>query len=238
MLFFVLFNFLHYGKPIAFTNAYNLQLISRFGLKTITLSNDIFQKIHYSSRFSLPNLVRGVQVFLVSQDRGLFLFSPLFLLSFFGFYQALKQKNKIFILMFLIFVANIIVYGSFDDPWGGWSFGPRYLVASLPFLSLLVGLAFDNLIKQSKFFIILFFVLLISGVYISLLGALTTNAVPPFIEAKTLQMKDNFLFNFDYLKGGSTSSFVYNTFLSGFFSPLVYSFIILALIAIISIALL
>lgn len=229
---FISYNLIHYNKPIAFTNTYNLQLIQRYGLKTTTLTNDIFLKMPYSSRFTFKNFLRGVNVLLISLDRGLFIFSPVFLLSVLGFIIAVRKRQLAFFVMALTVAADIVVYAAFDDPWGGWSFGPRYLIVALPFMSLAAGLAFDYLVKISAKFKILIIVLFLISTGVALLGALTTNAVPPSIEAPAVHLKDNFFYNLDYLTRGSTSSFFYNLFLAKFFSPLLYFLILLIIISV------
>ena len=58
----------------------------------------------------------------------------------------------------------------------------------------------------------LVFVLFAYSSAIALLGALTTNAVPPKIEADFLGLKYNFLYNLDFFLDGKSGSFLYNTY--------------------------
>src|SRR5256885_6210017 len=92
---FIILNLSTYGKPIAFSNTFNLRPLEQAGI-TINykhLSNNIFKQLKYSTRFSIGNLQNGVYQLLVSEDRGLFYFSPVYLLAILGFFiAALKRR--------------------------------------------------------------------------------------------------------------------------------------------------
>jgi hypothetical protein len=119
------------------------------------LSNDLFSKKSYSSRFSLSDLKRGLWVLLFSPDRGLFVFSPIFLFIFIGFYFAYKKKNYPAYIIIFIFILNLFIYSVFDDPWGGWSFGPRYPTISLPLFVNFNWICLARIYKEKVFFTII-----------------------------------------------------------------------------------
>lgn len=227
---FVSYNLVHYKKPFAFTNTYNLQLIERYGLKTTHLTNDIFKKLPYSSRFKLTNLPSGVFTLFFSKDRGLFVFSPVFLLSILGIFALFRKQSGLLTPILAVLILNILVYGAFDDPWGGWAFGPRYLIISIPFLSILAGVGFDLIRKTKPFLNLMSIVLFGVSVAISTLGALTTTSVPPEIEAIPLKVKSNFLYNLDYIQSGKISSFAYNFYFHKFLLPLDFSAVLVGVI--------
>jgi hypothetical protein len=219
---FAKYNLSHYLKPIAFSNTYNLQLLDRYGIKVGTYSNSMFKKLPYNSRFGLGMLPRGIFTLLISQDRGLLFFSPVYIFGFLGFWVLWKKRLDLFLIFGSVIFMNLLVYGAYDDPWGGWSFGPRYLIISLPILAICVGYAFDFLKNKAKKWRYILFGLFVFSFGVALLGALTTNAVPPSIEAVGLHLKDNYFYNLDYLLQNGTSSFVYNTIFSKILSPVVY----------------
>lgn len=229
---FFLYNYLHYGKPIAFTNTYNLKRLSIQGIAfdEKNLTNSLFAQKSYSGRFTLATLPDGLRTLLISQDRGLFVYSPVLLFLFAGFYFLCKKNKSSALLIAGVFLLDLIVYGSFDDPFGGWAFGPRYLIVSLPLIAVLVGVAYQEFVQKNSVLKIIFFVLLITSLGINLSGALTTNAVPPSVEAAGLHMKDNFLYNIDYLSSGNSSSFIYNQFLSNAEKPIEYAISLLAIV--------
>lgn len=221
-LLFASYNILHYQKPVTFTNRYNLRVLEIQGIKYDKLSNELFSRKSYSSRFNLARVYNGVDTLLISSDRGLVTYAPIFIISIIGFLIAAVKRQKWWEFILLTFIFNLIVYAAFDDPWGGWGFGPRYLIPSLPLLALLVGRGFDYLMKYGIKAKIIIIALLSYTSTISILGALTTNAVPPSSEAGALGTYDNFLLNWKYLISNGTSSFFYYTFLQNLLSPLEY----------------
>lgn len=235
---FMVFNLYHFNKPIAFTNTFNLRVIEREGISIAAenLSNDIFSKKPYSARFNPQSLYRGINVLLISHDRGLFIYSPIFLLSIAGLLILWRKKQAIGFIILLTFIANILVYGSFDDPWGGWGFGPRYLIPTLPLIAILVGVSFDNLFKKGFLIKMIISLLWLYSSAIALIGALTTNAVPPSVEAVSLNMPDNFILNWNYLLSGKTSSFIYNSFLKNTVTPLSYFIFIFVAISVVGLS--
>lgn len=79
---------------------------------------------------------------LVSPSRGLFIYSPIFVLTLAGsiyFFSKLKQK-PLFWLMIIWFFLQLILVARTTRWWGGLSFGPRILTEMLPGLVLLTAL--------------------------------------------------------------------------------------------------
>lgn len=164
---------------------------------------------------AVPN---GLFVLLFGDERGLFFFSPIFFFSILGIIHVLRNRKEgdgtAYVVPIALIVVNIFLYSSWGDPWGGWAYGPRYLVASMPWLALFVGMALAN----GKFLAlrkILAFILFLFSSAIALLGALTSNAVPPKSEAILLPIKTyNFLHGIPFLRDSRSSSFVYKTYVS------------------------
>ena len=76
---------------------------------------------------------------LVSPNNGLFIFSPVLILSLIGFWLIKDKKRSLcrFFQWSLIAMAfTALVYASFDDWAGGNTFGPRYLTCLLPYLTI------------------------------------------------------------------------------------------------------
>jgi len=123
----------------------------------------------------------GLKTLLFSFERGIFFYAPVLLLSIFGLLGRIREQRRFIQLACAIVIMNLIVYSSFYDPWGGWSYGPRYLIVSLPFLSLLLGIGFDRL-KSKVWYLVSFLFLFLVSSAIALLGVLTTNLIPPSAE--------------------------------------------------------
>jgi hypothetical protein len=115
-----------------------------------------------------------------------------------------------------LIAINIFLYSSWGDPWGGWAFGTRYLIPTMAYLSLFVGIWISK--KYSLWKAIPAFILFSFSSAVSLLGVLTTNAIPPKVEADFLHTGYNFMQNLIFFKDGKSSSFIFNTYASHYVS--------------------
>lgn len=70
---------------------------------------------------------------------GLFVWSPVIIVSVFGFVVLMKRQNFFSVLCIGICTALVVLYGFFFSWYAGWSFSNRYLVGLFPFFC--VGLA-------------------------------------------------------------------------------------------------
>lgn len=185
---------------------------------------------------AIPN---GFSVLLLGDERGLFFFSPIFLLSLLGLVYALRRKGEehaIHMVLISLIAVNVFLYSAWGDPWGGWAYGPRYLIASMPWLALLVAMALSHgrFLFSKK---IAAFILFLFSSAVALLGALTSNAVPPKSEAMLLSLKTyNFLHDIPFLLDNRSGSFVYKTYASSHLSLIGYFLIIYLVVAVIAAA--
>ncbi len=172
--------------------------------------------------FSEEKAPFGFYTLFFSLDRGLFLFSPIFILALLGIGSSMKKNTPELSTLLATAVCIIFLYSSWGDPWGGWAFGPRYLIPALPVFSLLIMFW----VTQKKWQILRRIVALLLFMYssaVALVGVLTTNAIPPKVEADFLHTGYNFLQNWKFLEKGASSSFVYNNFFRGQVSLLEYA---------------
>ncbi|MBP7967066.1 hypothetical protein KAZ66_02220 [Candidatus Woesebacteria bacterium] len=167
----------------------------------------------------------GSVILLVSRDRGIFLYAPIFVLGILGIFTRLKRSEMEGHMMVATIATHLFLYTSWGDPWGGWAFGPRYLIPMMSLLSLYaaywLSLPSWGIVRR-----IFGFILIVYSSAIALLGALTTNAVPPKVEADYLHMKYNFLHNYDFFMSGRSSSYVFNTFVRGNYTLQEYFYLI------------
>jgi len=88
------------------------------------------------SRFD-PSQLLTVPIYnLLSPNRGLFLISPVLLLGVYGIvrmYRSDKLRGDA-LLFISIFLLGLFPYSAWSDWWGGYAFGPRFLIDVLPFL--------------------------------------------------------------------------------------------------------
>lgn len=91
------------------------------------------------SFFQTP-LAEGLAGLLFSPSRGLFVYSPVMLLGLVGAVMAWKSPRAFAMLIPLqaAVLLEVIVSAKHFDWWGGWTFGPRRVVDTGVFLTLLM----------------------------------------------------------------------------------------------------
>lgn len=105
---------------------------------------------HYGFVFDVGNIINSAARLLFSSSRGLLFYSPILILSSFGLVKIYRNdKNKLILFpgiaaIFLIFQASRLNWMA------GVSFGPRYVIAALPFLSLPLALGVKKLLKRGR----------------------------------------------------------------------------------------
>jgi hypothetical protein len=163
------------------------------------------------SIFKEQRVANGFYELTVASDKGLFYFSPVLILALLGLLTIKGKLKGEHAMILAVIGANIFVYASFSDPWGGWAFGPRYLIPAMSLLALYVSLFVSGL-RLKWLRRLIFYILFAVSSSIALVGVLTTNLIPPGVEAPANHSKDNFYKSFDYLDLGKTSNFVYTHF--------------------------
>lgn len=182
--------------------------------------------------FSILNprlMLEGFKTFIISHDRGLMIYTPIALLSALGLGFLKEKRQLIEIGLLAVPVTCLILYTLFADPYGGWAFGSRYMIAILPELILLVGI---GLARFSKNILvkILFTGVFIYSAAISLMAPLTTNVIPPSIEAESFGLQSWYIINIKMLSANELNSFVYNHIINAAISGWTYYGIILSIV--------
>ena len=180
------------------------------------------QKSEVSSIFREVNLPNGIYILTVSVDKGLFLYMPIFLLSLLGMYVVRKKITYEIATLLGVVGVNLLLYASFGDPWGGLSYGPRYLLPSIAVLPIFIGLWISSLGKFEWLGRIATFALFAYSSGVALLGAVTRNVVFPKNEALYVDTSNKFWFNFHFLKLGQSGSVAYNALFAGHMSLATY----------------
>ncbi|HEY85196.1 MAG TPA: hypothetical protein G4N96_08825, partial [Chloroflexi bacterium] len=176
-----------YALPIVLTTvgllAFNLL---RFGSLSET---GYTQEISFSAPWV------GAFGLLFSPGNGLFIYSPVLILLFFGLRPAWKQLPRLYFwLIVSISLFYILFYGSWFS-WGGtWGWGPRFLLPILPLLMVFVAsnlrfTIYDLRLKNPKHLII--GALIVLSLAVNLLGLIID-----FNDYyNQLSGNDNFVFN-------------------------------------------
>jgi hypothetical protein len=130
------------------------------------------------SEFSYP-LYQGAYLNLFSPYRGLFIYSLFLVLGVFGFYDMIRNSayRREGLLLLACFLGIFIPYSMWYDPTAGEAFGPRFLVAAIPFLILPAGIVIQGGDKKMR---ALAFVLYAIGVVTNGIAGLTEAVTPPF----------------------------------------------------------
>ncbi len=191
--------------------------------------------------FDINNPLYGLYILLLSNERSWLFYSPVILLGFIGLFKARQRKKlrTVVNLLFMIIIFNILLYSLYDDPWGGWAFGPRYLIPSAALLSLGVGFAIERY-KKSFFSVLLFLSLFLYSIAVNILAAVTTSTIPPKIEAVRFDspLSYTYTFNFPLLEFNISSNLFYNIFLSSRVKLLYYLLVLIFITFIVGLALL
>ncbi len=174
-----------------------------------------------SGGLSLPfdsrNQLEGFYILMISNERAWIFYSPVILLGIIGFWFLYKKKeNQGFVVVASgVILLDIVLYSMFGDPWGGWAFGPRYLIPAAAVLAIGIGELISRF-KKNIIFLVVFFILFSYSVFINTAGVMTTNSIPPKVEALNLPTKIPYTYdyNLQLLNSNTTGSLFYNLYLS------------------------
>lgn len=215
------YNYINFGNVKRFSNTLpkfdprvetqTLEALQKQDIETITA-----KKEEITSSLRENRIVNGLSVLFIDIDKSLLLHMPIYLLSIFGLFMARRRLTAEHTTLIAISLINILIYSTFHDPWGGWGYGPRYLLPSLPVFLLFVGIWLSypgRLIFIKK---VISYLLFAFGAGVALLGAVGVNYLVPGIEAVYLDLPNlpnKFWSNFRFLDSGINGTFIYNTYL-------------------------
>lgn len=199
------------------------KLISEHCTEKDNTSTIIAKKCEKPAHFELQRIPAGLRILLFSKERGLFVYNPIFLFSIAGLWLGRKKLTSVHSVLWGTIFIHFWLYASWENPWGGWAFGPRYLIPCLGILALYCGIFYEKN-KANLFAKIMILFLGFYSSAISLLGALTTHTIlTPIDAAKRNIEHTTFLYNVDFLLQNKSGSFVYNEFFPSL--PLTYFYV-------------
>ena len=176
--------------------------------------------------FNPRSQMTGFYTLLISDERSWLFYSPILLLGVFGIAMLYRQEKRRLIANTIAgtVLLSIVLYGMFHDPWGGWAFGARYLIPAAAMMAIGLGVAIQHF-KAKLWFMVGFNLLAIYSLGVSVLGALTTAAIPPKDAAAHMlaPIPYTYEYNFQLAKDNVLSSLVYNTVLRNNISGLEYA---------------
>ncbi len=118
----------------------------------ISIYGDMFPSYTQLNRvFYATNLMEALVGNLISPSRGVFVYSPVLILSIYGFIQFFPCKNDMFnSLVFLVLViifCHWLLISSFPIWWAGHSYGPRFFADMMPLFMYPIVLVFEKIIS-------------------------------------------------------------------------------------------
>jgi hypothetical protein len=222
------YNYIHFESPLKFSNT----LDRVRDLKKIEDSTPEKKDLESVSALKTRNFINGLYSFTVSHDRGVLIYSPVILLFIFGIIELRKKDHDLKLLLVSVPLINLLTYSLFGDPFGGWAFGSRYMIAIMPELLIIAGLGLDYYAKYNQKVIKYLVLTIFSAVFIysssmALLSPLTTNVIPPSVEAGGLALADDYRINKEMLHLSHLNSYIYNKYLRYKLSGYEYYYLIL-----------
>ncbi len=177
--------------------------------------------------FKSRHLINGLYAFSVSPDRGILVFTPVIILGFLGLITLYRTNPRLTQTLLAVVCLNILLYGMRSDPWGGWAFGPRYLIPAFSILAITLALAVAHY-RRNVFFLLLLLTLGGYSIYVNTAGAISSTANPPEVEVLGLEAltgrRERYSFdrNLELLQNGKSKSYIYKTYLKNKISTQTY----------------
>lgn len=251
LAFFFWFNYSSYGNPFQLSGTversievkadgspYLESAVIKKRLKDKGQPQFIPQKSALGS-FNSRLIMQGFYIHFFSPDRGLLMYAPVMLFGFAGLALALKRKMKYAGLLIAVIGFNILLYSMWDDPYGGWAFGSRYLIPTYAILSIFIAYLLTRFARYNLI-LLFFFAIYTYSVSVNTLGAITSNRNPPQVEAVSLAKETGqdeqytYIRNMNELNANDSKSFVFKAVAKNYISAWNYYFYITSFIIIIS----
>ncbi len=207
-------------------------------VKPIVAEDTTSKESHSALPYKTRSVLNGLYILIISNERGWFYYSPILIAGVLGLILSLKSSHRDLAKVSLGIILMIIAsYSMFGDPWGGWSYGARYMIPASGVVSIFIGLAVKRFHKQLVF-MTLFIIAAIYSIYVASLGALTTNAVPPKVESVNLSVPIPYTYRYNqkyFIDRNISSSLAFNTVLKDYLTA--HAFLI-SLTAVLSVVML
>jgi hypothetical protein len=102
-------------------------------------SGSLFMTSYEGQSYSAP-LLKGLEGFLVSPGKSIFVYNPLAVVGLVGLVVMALRRQRFAALAALLIIPRLLLFSKWSDWSGGWSWGPRFM---MPVVFLLVIGAFS-----------------------------------------------------------------------------------------------
>lgn len=110
----------------------------------------IWESGYLASESFSANWIMGIYGLLIGPGRGLLWYSPALLLAIPGAWLLWSTRPWAVGMCLAVVGLYLLVYGKWYMWHGGFSWGPRFMVVTLPFLALLTGPVFQRLLGPGR----------------------------------------------------------------------------------------
>ena len=252
LAFFLWFNKMSYNNPLQISGTVSsVKDIDEFGRPKApenvgTDKIELYQNPQQQDKsavrfFKTRNILHGLSIHFISPDRGIIFYTPIILIGILGLPYLYRTNQRIFALLIGIVAMDVALYSMWGDPYGGWAFGSRYLVPSYAIMAIFISIALTHL-RKNLVFLVLFFLFAMYSVAVNTLGAVTTNRIPPKVEAVALEKisgrKEYYTYqrNWEFLMSNKSKSFIFQSFAGYHMSAFEYYLIITTSISVVILA--
>ncbi len=128
----------------------------------------------------------ALAAFLVAPGRSFFLYAPAVTVGLAGVRRALARARGPLWFGAAVLATRLLFAASRSDWWGGWSFGPRYLVPAIPLVALPLAFLLDgwsNLAPRRRRIVVL-------GLALSVLASGVLAVFSPFEHMHAVMVRD------------------------------------------------
>ncbi|MHB1326126.1 MAG: hypothetical protein ACYC0L_07990 [Thermoleophilia bacterium] len=136
ILLLTVFVFIQYRKYFVSYILWSLFIAVPFLIYNLKIYGSLLSPYYSPQRIgSSPTFLEALAGNLVSPGRGLFIYSPILLLSILGIFIKVRkgQLEKLDGFLISIIILHWITISSFPHWWGGSSFGPRFFTDMMPY---------------------------------------------------------------------------------------------------------
>ncbi len=227
-----------FGSYLTTIEPHQIQGYMENGKKVLSLSSDLkfyltHQIVYKDLSISPSYTLSGLFTLLFSLPRGIFLFSPICILAILGIKSFLREFKPIALACIFAIILTLLLYSSYIDYPGGWTYGPRYLIGIMPLVGVFLAYSLKTYFAK-KLYLLIFSILSILSISISTLGALTSRiASGSPLEGAGWGWSSSFVKNIPLVGNEPYVSFAYDQYLSSFISKSQFFYIMLVLIILI-----